>query len=771
MSLQVKRYRREAELAVLYPLIASFLDQSDLITFLSIFRRNDLDRRYIEQSWEGDLRLPMVSFYNVGNVHHAKFRTLSAMSLGALTGMRKLSITPSHDGRILYEPTLRAFRACLIAGTLRNLKQLELCDYCDGPLINASSALWHDLPAGLTTLKQLEHLTIRISHESANVSLSSQESILKSMAQLPKLQDFDFDWKISPAKLRLFLKLKWPALTVLRTQYLLCGSADLLSKAFSDGRFPSVTKLIIGEHLNGNLYSRLPTDGLKQIRHLRLEGRILRSPLLNFATAMTDIQQLYGFGGTILESKFTGVETLDIACLKAPDVMPVFHTADEQSIYCSEFSANTLRALRNLTAVLRDSKITSMLLADCFLDDFDPDHNRNYKPFYGTPLHQELRDAHANLKSARFSSLHSLMDSLRSLTLLSGQDLHDIAIPGPNDDPAAHDAHDFEIDLSAGLIFNFNGSSQSIDFLHSIFESIPHVAAKLQTLCVPATILQTCRAEVLDDIDIDEIDETRKENEEILEELHLRLKEQMHQLQQTLEKQVKEVGRIAAAAQSYPDTFMWGDPGAAGVLERANASNDRARRDLSELGEQIAEAEAAVSLYTAIQNFSNNFQNPTGADLITEETCSTALERPSMIYLNSTFAKLRNAIQPFTALQRIVILHDVDEEEHLDLEAILKLPPRSVKDVVIKFAFCDYSYWRKHHAFPHPERLVSMPANYGAILRYFPRLVPQLAPLSSFKLSIQPSESEQVVFSHSFPHKPYHPVGKARAKASPMACV
>lgn len=760
MSFQVKRYRREAELAVLFPLIASFLDQGDLLNFLSIFRRNDPDRRYIEQSWEGHLKLPMMSSYQVGNVFRRKFRTLSAMSLGALIGMRKLSI--SHQGNIVvYESTLRAFRACLASNTLRNLKQLALDDYSVGPLSNAGSALWHDLPASLTTLKNLEHLSLQVGDFSAKVSPAIQELLLVSMSQLPKLQDFDFNWKVSATKLPTFLMLKWPALTVLRTQYLLAGGPDLLSKAFSDGHFPSVTKLIIGEHLEGNLYSRLPTDGLKQIKHLRLEGRILRSLLLNFAVAMTDIQQLYGFGGTIHESKFTGVETLDIACLSAPDVMRVFHTADEQSIYCEAFSSNTLRALRNLTAVFRGCNITSLLVSsDCFLNDLDP-FPACYPAFYGTPLYQEHRDAHANLKAARFSCLHPLMESLRSLTLLLGQNLYGIAIPGPNDDPTAVEPYQFERDPAAGEIFFGSKRSRCVELLLSMSQSIPHVAAKLQTLCVSTSPLQTLRAEILDIIDPDELEEINFE----LSELQEQFKKQMHELQDQLECQVEEVGRIAAAAQNYPGSFIWGDPGAARVLEEVVDSSNEAHRGLCELGEKIAEAEAEVSFCTSIQEFNSD---PHGTELVTEEDCSKAIGSPCQ---SSSFAKFRSAISPFTALSRIVVLHDCSSDDgYLDLDALLLLPPRSVKDIVLKFSNGDYSSWRTR-AFPFPERLISMPANHGAILRYFPRLKPQPAPPSFFKLTIQPSESERAVFSHSFPHKPYHFVGKARAKASPMACV
>ena len=52
--------------------------------------------------------------------------TCENVPLGALTGMRKLIIGPGSNGRILYEPTLRAFRACLISGICGVLTPLVL---------------------------------------------------------------------------------------------------------------------------------------------------------------------------------------------------------------------------------------------------------------------------------------------------------------------------------------------------------------------------------------------------------------------------------------------------------------------------------------------------------------------------------------------------------------------------------------------------------------------------------------------------------------------
>ena len=51
---------RHAELVLLLPSIASFLDTASFLDFLSLFRRGSPDRRNIQSGFAGCLRLPVL---------------------------------------------------------------------------------------------------------------------------------------------------------------------------------------------------------------------------------------------------------------------------------------------------------------------------------------------------------------------------------------------------------------------------------------------------------------------------------------------------------------------------------------------------------------------------------------------------------------------------------------------------------------------------------------------------------------------------------------
>jgi hypothetical protein len=254
-------------------------------------------------------------------------------------------------------------------------------------------------------------------------------TLLKAMASMRALEDFQINFAWTSSLAATFLTLKWPSLKVLRSDQILMEEPpfpavkyhdQLLAAAFANGHLKRVSHLVVGESRGkGNLHDALPKDGLKQIKTLTLIGRVLRSTLLNFSTLPPNELNINGAGGTATRSLFSGLECLDISHLHVPDAIPFFHTVNEQTIYCNNFHENSLRALGNLTTLIDSSKLKKVMISDLIVSPsskmLEPDQLAR----------ERMSQCRAELNAARLSTLGSRVKGVKVLDVSSYSDFTD----------------------------------------------------------------------------------------------------------------------------------------------------------------------------------------------------------------------------------------------------------------------------------------------------------------------------------------------------------
>jgi len=424
-------YSREGELSVLYPHIATYLNDCDLLTLMSIFRPTDPDRISIARRWEGSLQIPSSKFHRSSLETMTQiYKFVSAETLRGLTSLKKVTVLNRKTSRGT-ERTLRLFRLALMTKTFSNLEHLHL--NITNNHMNAVSAFFYDFLDGLPTLTKLKSFDLENDNDPHFFAEGRRERILESMSQLPMLESFSFlslfecraSWPASVVGT--FLRLKWPSLKKLQTHQITFKAPVfaldrlLLADAFANGHFPCVDSMEIGEFLGGDLYSCLPED-VSQIKHLTIQGRILRSPLLNFTNIpIGNFQSISGGGGTITTSKFSGLTSLDLSGLHVSDVMAFYQNFETQGMYCLSFHNNTLRALNNLTTVLSNSnKMESMELSNCTLD---PSYYCPFEYFAKNLSFAAQNDAHRDLKNARLRCFCTLAKFVRTLSIKEVKDM------------------------------------------------------------------------------------------------------------------------------------------------------------------------------------------------------------------------------------------------------------------------------------------------------------------------------------------------------------
>ena len=329
--------------------------------------------------------------------------------------MLQLSVKPKTGSGKIVNDAMRELRATLFFGHLGHLKRLTIDKvYLDQVNANAVAA---DLPAILRKglLANLEFIKldcVRVvvwnidddddvdDDEGGGgrfpvfaVEATAKE-LLRSMARhLPLLQDFNVDFGSTDLS-QTFLEESWPHLTTLRSafittqvQVVVPPAAALLrptfAAAWAQGHFPSATTLVVGEWKHGqrrnDLASDLPTDGLHQITKLVLTGRVLKNSLLNFRMPgrLTHQEERFGGGGVIHSPLFRGVQELDLTHLFVPvpfkehEVNVLGLVADFYDNYADSFNANTCRAVQNVSAVVSQASVPTLVISDAFFGHED----------------------------------------------------------------------------------------------------------------------------------------------------------------------------------------------------------------------------------------------------------------------------------------------------------------------------------------------------------------------------------------------------------------
>ena len=689
-------YSREAELAVLYPHIATYLNDDDLLTFLSIFRAADPDRISIARNWEGELKITRTEYRPTmidndpkRTVYREHYKLVSAETLRGLTSPKKVLVNELRSSRGT-ERTLRLFRIALMTNAFSNLEHLNL-NFANNHM-NAVSAFWYDFLELLPTLKKLKSLVFK-NDDDTFFAGGRLEKLLESMSQLPMLENFSVGFlphvecrmKWSASVVRTFLRLKWPSLKKLLTHQVTfkapVSALDrrLLADAFANGHFPCVTSMEIGEFLGGDLYSCLPED-VSQIKHLTIQGRILRSPLLNFTIPMEnfDIQTLSGGGGTITASKFSGLTCLDLSGLHVSDVMPLYQNIEDQGMYCLAFHNNTLRALNNLTTVLGNSKMESMELSHCTLA---PSYNCPYKYFAKKLSFAAQVDAHRDLKDARLRCFCSLAQCVRTLSITDIRGMWAIAIPGQLDDPNTEDPREFRTDSSAGICYDSYGEDiRGESVLRSFFSCLaeaqlhpPFTSRHLQEINLSSVLLPTFRSMLLEyygeDSPFEEIEQ---------------IEEEIEKLQDNLNEAKKEK-----------------------VKNRSVIAN------ISCLEVEISDLQSRIF---SIERVSKFLEDPQNEFSITESECRDCMDSFEGV---SSYSGI---LSPFENLRKITVDYIPDDSERLDLDALVQLTPPQVKQVIV-----NERSWFEGGVFPsleHYKKTTTTTPKPGSILCYFPRVNP-----------------------------------------------
>jgi len=385
-------------------------------------------------------------------------------------------------------------------------------------------------------------------------------------------------------------------------------------------------------------------------------------------------------------------------------VMPLFHTVQEQLIYCQAFHANTLRALNNLATVLADcNDLSTLLVSNMFLADQPP--NKRYKE--EKMRFPALYTANMELKAARFRALHTLLRSVKTLAISSDSDgMDDIAIPGHEDDPDTDDPYNFAKDPAAGSVYNAYHSSAPAVVARQFFESIEE-AQCVQELRLSPLVLATLRSEFYREEMMDNLISGPDGYEEEVQELREELRELLEEPSRL--NALLDAAKAKAARQQSVATGMDVMDDDIAVLERRL---ERARTAVSQkrtfLEGSIEEAQLEFEIENRLFNFANN---PSEHALNVSD--SDCLQYVSAIDGGSLGGNLREILATLTGLRRIVV-EEGGEYDMLDLDAVLKLPPQ-ISSVVVE---CP--------SFPDPIILFNhtKPPN-STILRYFPRLAPQ----------------------------------------------
>ena len=408
-----------AKLVHMFPVIANFCDTGTLLDWLSCYRPGDEDRRIIEAGFSGSICLPVRRL--VKNTYIRLYRSMPRQVLRSLTMTSSLDIQLIHS--VDCDDDFRTFRSALLNESLANLQTLVLVADRQSSI---NAPFWLDVSPSLKSLKSLKLLKIN-----ADSSFFGRNvpTLLKAMASMRALEDFQINFTWTSSLVATFLKLKWPSLKVLRSDQILMEEPpfpavkyhdQLLTAAFANGHFKRVSHLVVGESREkGNLHDALPKDGLKQIKTLTLIGRVLRSTLLNFSTLPPGELNLNGAGGAATRSLFSGLDCLDISHLHVPDAIPFFHTVNEQTIYCNNFHENSLRALGNLTTLIGSSKLKKVMISDLIVSP----SSKMLEP--GQLARERMRQCRAELNAARISTLGSLAKGVKVLDVSCYSDYAD----------------------------------------------------------------------------------------------------------------------------------------------------------------------------------------------------------------------------------------------------------------------------------------------------------------------------------------------------------
>lgn len=391
--------------------VVSYLNSDELLTYLSVFRKDSAIYKSICEGFHGVFRWPLLKAGcepTVAGEHNIVVRKRAMPGkLSHFPHMQELlldAMIDTHDlkvaGRFIHD-ALRELRATLLCGHLRSLKRLRVRNVI---LDTANAgALKIDLPAMLRdgSLKSLEFVELDVQEEIGDDEFvpvikraSLAREVIEALAKMPRLQDFVVQFNPLTDFSSMFMRQRWPSLTILRSNFLLCCYAqgdvrevanDSLAYFWARGHFPSVSTLVVGEWISGafplacDLFNDLPTDGMPQITKLVLTGRVLKNPLLNFRVPglLTQEEQHNGGGGVIAAPLFRNVQTLDVSRLFVP-VAISRHLVEEQGLfdyddYAASFIANTCRAVRNVSASLVQTvaSLPTLILSDALFGGED----------------------------------------------------------------------------------------------------------------------------------------------------------------------------------------------------------------------------------------------------------------------------------------------------------------------------------------------------------------------------------------------------------------
>lgn len=396
--------KRQVDVSCVIHVVVSFLCSEDLLTYLSVFRKDSVVYKSICDGFAGVFKWPLLRAQcepTAAGEHNIVLRWRSFPGkLAQFPHMQELLIStnPQKVMGTFVHNVMREVRATLLCGQLRNLKRLIMRNVFLDPF--NSAAMQTDLPAILreASLQSLEFVELNMQELIRDENPDPEDEgtfhgvqvfvirhaslardVIGALAKLPLLRDFDVQFPPLLDLSSMFMRHRWPSLTVLRSNFILRRYSHS-QLGFGDywalGNFPRVDTLVVGEWSSEDdpprrdLLFDLPKGcGMKQITTLVLTGRVLKNPLLGFRS--TNAPRPVGIPVPL----FDNVRTLDISHLFVPvpftpheaRFVPL-HVMGPYDLYEASFCADTVRAVQNISAALRltDLSLPTLVASDAF---------------------------------------------------------------------------------------------------------------------------------------------------------------------------------------------------------------------------------------------------------------------------------------------------------------------------------------------------------------------------------------------------------------------